>query len=260
MKDLNGKVAIITGGGYGIGKKIAQVYAGLGVKLVLAARTVAALEETRTELKRAGAQALVIPTDVAREAACVSMVARAVETFGALDILVNNAGISGPTARITETALAEWQQTLDVNLTGAWLCAREALKVMGPRGAGNILNISSAAGRIGYALRAPYVASKWAMIGLTQTLAREWGARAIRVNCLCPGAVEGDRIDRVIRARAQALDQSEEQVRRAMFSNAALGRMVSEDEVARAAVFLTSEASAGITGQTLNIDAGYIMS
>jgi NAD(P)-dependent dehydrogenase (short-subunit alcohol dehydrogenase family) len=259
MDDLKGKVAIITGGGYGIGKKIAQVYAGLGVKLVLAARTVPALEETCAELKRAGAQALAIRTDVAIEADCVKMVARTIEEFGALDILVNNSGISGPTARITETSLADWQQTLDVNLTGAWLCAREALKVMGPRGSGNILNISSAAGRMGYPLRSPYVASKWAMIGLTQTLAREWGARGIRVNCICPGPVEGDRIDRVIRARAQALNQSEEQVRRAMFANAALGRMVSEEEVARAAVFLTSEASAGMTGQTLNIDAGYIM-
>jgi NAD(P)-dependent dehydrogenase (short-subunit alcohol dehydrogenase family) len=260
MQDLSGKVAIITGGGYGIGKKIAEVYAGRGVRLVITGRTVSALDETCAALKRAGAQVMALRADVSCEADCVKMVEQTVEAFGTLDILVNNAGISGPTARITETSLAEWQETLDINLTGAWLCAREALKVMGPREKGNILNISSAAGRIGFALRAPYAASKWALIGLTQTLAREWGSRGIRVNCICPGPVENDRIERVIRARAQALNQSEEQIRRAMLNNAALGRMVSEDEVARVAVFLTSEASAGMTGQTLNIDAGYIMS
>jgi NAD(P)-dependent dehydrogenase (short-subunit alcohol dehydrogenase family) len=259
MDDLKGKVAIITGGGYGIGKKIAEAYAALGLKIVLAARTVKALDETSALVKRAGAEALVVPTDVAKEADCANMVARAVEIFGAVDILVNNAGISGPTSAINEIELAQWEETLNVNLTGAWLCAREALKVMGPRGQGNVLNISSTAGRIGYALRTPYVSSKWAMIGLTQTLAREWGPHGIRVNCICPGPVEGDRIDRVIRARAQALKLTEEQVRRAMCSNAALGRMVTEEEVARAAVFLTSAASSGITGQTLNVDAGYIM-
>ncbi|SRR5579875_101375 len=259
-EEFKGKVAVITGGGYGIGKRIALKYAEAGVKLALAGRTTAALEATRDEIVRMGGQAIAITTDVAKEADCVRLIKQTVEAFGRLDILVNNAGIAGPTKRITETELAEWQETLDVNLTGAWLCSREALRVMAAQRSGDILNISSAAGRIGYPLRAPYAASKWAMIGLTQTLAREWGSYGIRVNCICPGAVEGERIERVIRARAEALKLPEEQVRRAFYADAALERMVTEEEVARVALFLTSSASSGMTGQTLNVDAGRIMS
>jgi NAD(P)-dependent dehydrogenase (short-subunit alcohol dehydrogenase family) len=125
--------------------------------------------------------------------------------------------------------------------------------------AGNILMISSGAGRRGYPLRSPYAASKWAMIGLTQTLAGEWGNDGIRVNCICPGAVEGDRIERVIRARAEAMGAPYDQIKKGFTSTAALQRMVTEDEVARVSLFLVSDLSAGVTGQTINVDAGSIM-
>jgi NAD(P)-dependent dehydrogenase (short-subunit alcohol dehydrogenase family) len=119
--------------------------------------------------------------------------------------------------------------------------------------------ISSAAGRRGYPFRSPYAASKWAMIGLTQTLALEWGGEGIRVNCICPGAVEGDRIERVIQARAEATKQPYDQVKRNFTSTAAMQRMVTEDEVARVALFLVSSLSAGVTGQTINVDVGSVM-
>ncbi|HVC43785.1 MAG TPA: SDR family oxidoreductase [Candidatus Binataceae bacterium] len=259
MQDLKDKVAIITGGGYGIGKEIALLYARQGMRITLAARSAGPLAEARAAVEKLGAQTITIPTDVAKEADCARMVAATVKAFGRVDILVNNAGIAGPTKSTTEMSLAEWQEVIDINLTGAWLASRAALPTMAQQGAGNILMISSGAGRRGYPLRSPYASSKWAMIGLTQTLAGEWGASGVRVNCICPGAVEGDRIERVIRARADAMGVPYEQIRKGFTSTAALQRMVTEHEVARVALFLVGELSAGMTGQTLNVDAGSIM-
>jgi NAD(P)-dependent dehydrogenase (short-subunit alcohol dehydrogenase family) len=259
VQDLKGKVAIITGGGYGIGKQIALAYARHGARLVLAARSLNPLKETAAEVEKIGANAIAIQTDVSKEADCAAMVERTVAAFGRTDILVNNAGIAGPTKRITEMTLAEWQEVLDINLTGAWLASRAVLPAMERQRCGNILNISSGAGRRGYPLRSPYAASKWAMIGLTQTLAGEWGGSGIRVNCICPGAVEGPRIEAVIKARAQAMGLPYEQVRAGFVSAAAMRRMVTEDEVARVALFLVSDLAAGVTGQTVNVDAGGVM-
>jgi NAD(P)-dependent dehydrogenase (short-subunit alcohol dehydrogenase family) len=259
MHELADKVAIITGGGYGIGKLIALAYARAGAKLALAARTVLPLEEACAELARDGGRAIAIQTDVAKEADCAKMVKQTLATYGRVDVLVNNAGIAGPTKKLTEMSLAEWQEVLDINITGAWLASRAVLPLMEKQHSGNILMISSGAGRRGYPLRSPYATSKWAMIGLTQTLAGEWGMAGVRVNCICPGAVEGPRIERVIRARAEAMGAPYEQVKRGFTSQSALQRMVTEDEVARVAVFLVTEASAGVTGQTINVDAGNIM-
>ena len=259
MNELQDKVAIITGGGYGIGREIALAYAHGGASLALFARTLGPLEEARKEVLKLGARAICIQGDVSREADCARMVDETVKAFGRIDILVNNAGIAGPTKRTTEMALSEWQEVLDINITGAWLASRAASPPMVKQGGGIILMISSGAGRRGYPLRSPYAASKWAMIGLTQTLALEWGGSGIRVNCICPGAVAGDRIERVIRARADALGAPYEEVKRGFTANAALQRMVTEDEVARVALFLASDLAAGVSGQTVNVDAGNIM-
>ncbi|HJU28908.1 MAG TPA: SDR family oxidoreductase [Candidatus Binataceae bacterium] len=259
MKDLNEKAAIITGGGYGIGREIALAYARAGMRIALAARSQGPLDETRAAIERTGAKAIAVQADVAKEADCQRMVDETVKAFGGVDILVNNAGIAGPTKRVTDMTLAEWREVLDINITGAWLASRAAIPAMVKRGGGNILMISSGAGRRGYPLRSPYAASKWAMIGLTQTLAGEWGPSGIRVNCICPGAVEGDRIERVIRARAEAMKASYEDVRRGFTSSAAMQRMVTEEEVARVALFLVGDLSSGVTGQTINVDAGSIM-
>ena len=259
MQELKDKVAIITGGGYGIGREIALAYAGVGMRLVLAARTPGPLEEACAAAGKLGARAIALRADVAREADCARMVEQTLAAFGRVDILVNNAGIAGPTKRTTEMALSEWQEVLDINITGAWLASRAAIPTMVKQGSGNILMISSGAGRRGYPYRSPYAASKWAMIGLTQTLAGEWGGEGVRVNCICPGAVEGDRIERVIRARAEATGAPYEQVKAGFTGTAAMRRMVTEGEVARVALFLVSELSAGVTGQTINVDAGNIM-
>jgi NAD(P)-dependent dehydrogenase (short-subunit alcohol dehydrogenase family) len=259
MTELKEKVAIITGGGYGIGRQIARRYAEAGMRLMLAARGAGPLEEACRELQATDAKALSVQADVAKEADCKKMVEAALAAFGRVDILVNNAGIAGPTKNSVEMSLREWQEVIDINLTGAWLASRAVIPAMSDQGSGNILMISSGAGRRGYPLRSPYSTSKWGMIGLTQTLAGEWGAKGIRVNCICPGAVEGDRIERVIRARAAAMGVPDEQVRKGFTSTAALQRMVTEEEVARVALFLVSDLSNGMTGQTLNVDAGSIM-
>jgi NAD(P)-dependent dehydrogenase (short-subunit alcohol dehydrogenase family) len=259
MRELEGKVAVITGGGYGIGKEIALTYARAGANLVLTARTPGPLEETSAAVEKLGAKSITVRTDVAKEADCVQMVEATIKAFGRVDILVNNAGIAGPTKRSTDMSLAEWQEVLDINLTGAWLASRAAIPAMVKQKTGNILMISSGAGRRGYPFRSPYAASKWAMIGLTQTLAGEWGVEGIRVNCICPGAVEGDRIERVIQARAEATKTPYEQVKRNFTATAAMQRMVTEEEVARVSLFLASDLSAGVTGQTINVDAGNIM-
>ncbi|MGO9607523.1 MAG: SDR family NAD(P)-dependent oxidoreductase [Candidatus Binataceae bacterium] len=259
MSQLKDQVAIVTGGGYGIGKEIALAYGRAGAKLVIAARSEKPMQETVEALKKIGAAAIHVQTDVSKEADCARMAAETVKAFGRIDILVNNAGIAGPTKRITDMSLAEWQETLDIDLTGTWLATRAVLPTMDRQRSGNVLNISSGAGRRGYPMRSPYAASKWGMIGLTQTIAGEWGSRGIRCNCICPGPIEGDRIERVMRARAEALKVPYEQVRANFLSQAALNRMATEEECARVALFLVSDASAGMTGQTLNVDAGSIM-
>ena len=205
MDELKDKVAIITGGGYGIGKEIALAYARAGAKIVVAARSVGPMQETVEQLKKLGAQAALVQADVARETDCARLAAETLKAFGRIDILVNNAGIAGPTKRMTEMSLAEWQEVIDIDLTGTWLATRAVLPTMDQQRSGVILNISSGAGRRGYPLRSPYASAKWAMIGLTQTIAGEWGQRGIRCNCICPGAIAGDRIERVMRARAEAM-------------------------------------------------------
>jgi len=259
MPQLTGKVAIVTGGGHGIGRQIALTYAGAGARIVLTGRAPAPLEQTCAELERAGTSCLAMEADVAREADCARMAERTLSKFGQIDILVNNAGIGGPTARLTETALAEWQETIDINLTGAWLASRAVLPQMEKQRSGNILNIGSIAGRRGFSLRTPYAASKWGMIGLTQSLALEWASVGVRVNCLCPGSVEGPRIERVFIARAAATGRPCEEIRREVEGNAAMKRLVTEDEIARVALFMVSDAASGITGQTINVDGGWSM-
>ncbi|HVA81770.1 MAG TPA: SDR family oxidoreductase [Candidatus Binataceae bacterium] len=260
MNELKDKVAIITGGGYGIGKEIAIAYARAGAKIMIAARSLKPMQETAEALKKLGAAAAYVATDVSKEADCAKMAEETRKAFGGrIDILVNNAGIAGPTKRITDMSLAEWQETIDIDLTGTWLATRAVLPTMDQQRAGEILNISSGAGRRGYPMRSPYAAAKWAMIGLTQTVAAEWGARGIRCNCICPGAIAGDRIERVMHARADAMKVPYEQVRGQFLSQAAMNRMATEAEVARVSLFLVSAAAAGMTGQTLNVDAGSIM-
>jgi NAD(P)-dependent dehydrogenase (short-subunit alcohol dehydrogenase family) len=257
---FNGKTAIVTGGGYGIGEAIALDLAREGAAVVLAARSLDKLEAVVQRIRAGGGRAEAVATDVSKEADVERMAARAIEAFGRIDILVNNSGIAGPTKLATEITADEWHETIEVNLTGAFYCAKHAAAAMIRQGGGAIVNISSVAGRIGYPMRTPYAASKWGMIGLNHSLAAELGPHGIRVNCVCPGAVKGPRIDAVIDARAKAAGVPEEVVVKQMSSGVPLGRMVTAEEVSRAVLFFASERDAsGVTGQAFTVCGGFRM-
>jgi NAD(P)-dependent dehydrogenase (short-subunit alcohol dehydrogenase family) len=174
-------------------------------------------------------------------------------------VLVNNAGIIGPTAPVAQVRRADWDEVLGVNLTGAFLCARAVLPDMTARRSGRIINIASIAGKMAYALRSPYAVSKWGLIGLTLTLAKECGPYNIQVNAVCPGPVSGERMRGIISRRAAELGQTVDEVERAYVGAAALGRMVEAEDVAAMVTFLASPAGRNITGQALDVTAGYGM-
>jgi len=253
---LEDKVAVITGGGIGIGRYMALAFAREGAHLVLAGRTPGPLEDAAREIESLGRRALAVPTDVAFENQVKALIGRAIAEFGRIDVLVNNAGIEGPTAYLVDLELPDWQRVLDVNLTGMMLCTRETLKHMLPRRSGSIINVSSAAGKRGFPLRAPYAASKWGVIGFTATVAQEVGPQGIRCNCICPGATEGDRLERVLRARAPEFGLTYEEIVVRSVAGSPLRRMVKPQEVADIAVFLASQESSAMTGQALNVTAG----
>lgn len=257
---LEGKVAVITGGGKGIGRAIALAFAREGADVAIAARTGADLKKTASEIESMGRKSLAIATDLAVPEQVRTMVDRTLKMLGRVDVLVNNSGIAGPVTSVADMDLEGWNQTLAVNLTGAMLCAKYILKDdMIPRQSGNIINISSISGRMGHAMRSPYSTSKWGLIGFTQSLALEVGKYGIRVNCITPGPVEGDRIEWALRQASQNQGITYEQAVANEVARTALGRMVKPEEVAALAVFLASEKSSGITGQTINCCAGLRM-
>ncbi len=255
--DLAGKVAIVTGAGGEIGRTIASDLLSGGASVAWVGRRETPLRRLVSELREGQERSLVIRADVRSEADVRRMVARVVKHFGRIHILINNAGQRGPTAPVTKLGRQAWQQVLDTNLTGPFLCARECLKHMVKRFEGRIINISSMAGRMAYPLRASYAASKWGLIGLTLTLAAEAGPSNVQVNAVCPGPVEGRVMEEVIVRRARALGTSVHRMRREFLRSAAMGRMVTTADVSRLVLFLCSEAARNITGQAIEVSAGF---
>jgi NAD(P)-dependent dehydrogenase (short-subunit alcohol dehydrogenase family) len=254
---LEGKVAIVTGGGVGIGRVISLAFAQEGADIVVAAEAEKPLKAVAKEIESVGRQSLAVVMDLLDSDQPRKMVEKAMEKFGRIDVLVNNSGIEGPIRNVAEMDLRAWNDMFAINLTGAMLCSRYVLeKSMIPRKSGTIVNLASAAGRKGLPTRSAYSSSKFGIIGFTQSLAVEVGKYGIRVNAIAPGSVEGERIERVFKIAAKNLGISYEQVVASSNARAALGRMVKPEEVAALAVFLASEQSSGITGQTINIDAG----
>jgi len=256
---LKDKVAVITGGGQGIGRVIALVFARAGADLVLAGRSLEALESTRAEVEALGRRALVVMADVRREESVRFLAEQALGYYGHVDILVNNAGITGPTAMLWEVTPAEWEETFAVNVTGPYLCCRAFLPSMIERSAGCIIFISSMTGKRPLVGRSTYAAGKLALVGLARSLAWETGPYGIRVNVVSPGAVEGERVERVIREQSRVEGISLEEARRNFTGNSPLGRMVPPENVAEAVLFLASDLAASITGEDLNVSAGTVM-
>jgi NAD(P)-dependent dehydrogenase (short-subunit alcohol dehydrogenase family) len=192
MGQLDGKISIITGAGTGIGKGIARAYATEGATIVTASRNRRNLEESASELRELGATVLVVPTDVTAEDEVLALFGRTVDEFGRLDILVNNSGVfdGGP---LDELSLETWQHVLDVNLTGPFLCSREAMKIMKRQGGGRIINIGSISAQMPRMNTAPYTTTKHALVGLTKCTALEGRAHGVVASCLHPGNVVTER-------------------------------------------------------------------
>ncbi len=248
MKGIAGKRVFITAGG--IGRTISDRFLRAGARVHVCDVDTAALAELNGGCDGLSGTC----ADVADWDQLEKAFAEAKTALGGLNVLVNNAGIPGPTANAEEIAPADWLRTIDVNLNGAFYSTRLAIPLLKASGGASIVNISSTAGQHGYPLRTPYAASKWGLIGLTKTLAMELGSYGIRVNAVCPGAVEGARIDGVIEAKAAARGVSADEIRAAYLGKSSLGTLIGAEDVAETVLFLCSDAGGRISGQALAVD------
>jgi NAD(P)-dependent dehydrogenase (short-subunit alcohol dehydrogenase family) len=247
---LAGLRAVVTAGGSGIGRAIAGALHTQGAHVHICDLVEERLAVCRDELPGLG-------TTVAGVAdpAQVDRLFDDVEAqLGGLDLLVNNAGIAGPTGPVESLAPADWERTMAVNINSHFYCTRRAAPLLKAAGGGAIVNLSSVAGLYGYPLRAPYAASKWAVVGFTKTLAMELGEFGIRVNAICPGPVEGPRIDGVIAARAEAKGESFADTRERYLAQNSLHTFIQAQEIADLVLFLCSPAGRKFSGQALAID------
>ena len=256
---LDGKVVVVTGAGRGIGREIALTCAGEGAGIVLAARSVPALQEVADQIEAAGGEALVVETDISETESVTALTSQVLSQCGRVDVLVNNSGIGGPSAPLWEVQPEDWEETFAVNVTGVYLCCRAMLPTMIERRSGSIINIGSITGKRPLLNRTAYAASKAALIGLTRTLAVETGPHQIRVNLVSPGFVAGERIDWVFENQAASQGRDVDDVRADAEKMTPLRRLVSAADVARTVAFLASDESAGITGADINVTAGLVM-
>jgi NAD(P)-dependent dehydrogenase (short-subunit alcohol dehydrogenase family) len=256
MALLEGKVAIITGASKGIGRALSLCFAREGASVVCAARSTDLVHQTAAMVKQAGGRALAITCDAAKEDDVQRMIADAVQAFGKITTLINNAGDGGPTKPVEDYTMDDWLYTIHSCLTSSYVCTRFVAPEMVKAGGGAIVNISSGAGRRGLPYRIGYCSAKAGQVGMTYGMALELGPRGIRVNCVAPGAVEGERIDRVIAGQAQVRGISVEEMRRAMLERSPLRRMTTADDIAAAALFLASDLAKNISGQVLAVNAG----
>jgi len=254
---LQGKVALVTGGGRGIGRAIARRFAAEGAAVAVAARSGNEVQDAAEEIRRAGAQARAIAADVSREADCEKIVRETRQAFGPIHILVNNAGVLGPVQPAEKVDPREWDRVIAVNLRGPFLLSRLVLPEMYERGGASILHIVSIAAKAAFQLNSAYSASKAGVIGLTRTLAAEAARKGVRVNALSPGPVaETKMFEELGRSLARHFQADRGALSAKMLDGVLQGRAQTPDEIASAALFLVSDQASAITGQTLNVDGG----
>ncbi|HEV8343957.1 MAG TPA: SDR family oxidoreductase [Candidatus Binatia bacterium] len=255
---LEGKIAVITGGGTGIGKQTGLLFAQEGADLVVLGPRADELELVRKEVQALSRRCVVHKVDVANEREVDDTIKASLKSFSRIDLLINNAAVfRSTTAPVAELGLQAWNEEIAVNLTGSFLCCKAVMPGMIERKSGKIINISSVAAQRAYPLRSPYAVSKAGLIALTRTLAAEVGSYNVRVNAIAPGPVSGNRMKRIIEARARSRSQSIAETEEDYLRSLALGRMVEEEDVARMALFLASKEGDNITGQVFNVCSGY---
>ncbi len=238
---------LITGGGDGIGKAMATAFAAQGDEVWVTDIDASALAACPKDWKTS-------QVDVSNEAQMQALFDEISSVWGGLDAVCANAGIAGPTAKVEDVALVDWDQCLAVTLGGAFLTAKYASPMMKRAGQGAMVLTSSTAGQYGYPNRAPYAAAKWGVIGLMKTLAMELGPHGIRVNAVCPGAVEGPRMEGVLEREAKAKNMTRDQVYQGYASGTSMGAFVSAEDIANMAVFLASQGAKMVSGQVIAVD------
>jgi NAD(P)-dependent dehydrogenase (short-subunit alcohol dehydrogenase family) len=248
--DLSSLRVLVTAAGSGIGRAIATTFLQHGARVHICDMDADRLAALRGDYAHLGTTV----ADVADPAQVDLLFDEATAHLGGLDVLVNNAGIAGPTGPVESLDIAAWDRTMAVNINAQFYCARRGVPLLKAAGGGLIVNLSSVAGLFGYPLRAPYAASKWAVIGFTKTLAMELGEEHIRVNAICPGPVEGPRIDGVIQARADAQGVSFAEMREAYLRQNSLHTLIQAQEIADLVIFLCTPAGRKLSGQALSID------
>jgi len=243
--DLTGQRVAITAGANGIGQVIADGFANAGARVFVC-------DIDEAAIAACGHDGLRIDVGVTAEAE--AFVDAAISRLGGLDVLVNNAGIAGPTARVEDVTPDELEATLRVDIAAMFHCTRRAVPALRAAGGGAIVNLSSAAGRFGFALRSPYAAAKWGVVGFTKSIAIELGPDGIRCNAICPGAVDGPRIRRVIRAKAEAAGVSENEQTEKTVAVTSLRCFVTQHDIANMILYLASPFGATISGQAIAVD------
>jgi NAD(P)-dependent dehydrogenase (short-subunit alcohol dehydrogenase family) len=240
---------LVTAGAAGIGRVIAQTFADNGARVHVCDvddRALAALPARITQSR----------ADVANLIDVNKLFDDVQRHLGGLDVLINNAGVAGPTAKVEDIKPEDWDRCIAIDLNGMFYCTRKAMPLIKSAGGGSIVNLSSAAGLHGFPQRSPYCAAKWGVVGFTKSLSVEAGADKVRVNCICPGIVEGERIDRVVDAKAKSLGVSREAFLEKFLETTSMRSTVSAQEIADMALFLATDAGKHITGQALAVDAG----
>ena len=250
-RGLEGRVALVTGGGSGIGRASAIAFAGEGARVVVSDIDLDGGEETVQTIEELGGESTFVPADVSNGEQVAQLVAATLDRYGRLDYAHNNGGIEGPLASVVDLAEVDWDRVIDVNLKGVWWCLKHEIPAMLMAGGGAVVNTASVSGLKGFPPLLPaYVASKFGVVGLTAVTARYYAQQGIRVNAVCPGAINTPMLDRIEEGAATS--------GRGDGRGKPVGRLGTPEEVAAAVVWLCSDAASFITGQTLSIDGGFL--